>query len=572
METEKGIFSFMDKYILGLNIANHDSAAALIKNGEIVKFVEQERVSRNKLALGEAPVDAILECLKSERITIKDIEAVSVGMDWKYRNKLYQMTAEEKAKYEIFEDPNFYLPENVFGNQLPPIHIVKHHLAHAASACRVSDFKECAVLVIDNRGEDASTSLGIYKGGKINFFRQVNIQNSLGIFYNRAARFTGLYGKYREVGKFMGLASYGVPSMKMPLSYSEDKNLFKELPNLDKNGIFDSIEERTSQFKQYFEENCFPYESGNSDEIMSYANFAASVQKALEDTLIGFVKELKEVTRMDNLVISGGIALNCSANGKIVKTGIFKNVFVPPFPSDAGTAVGAALEIYHKLFGKAHTESKLVMAGLGTSYSQETVISELKPYVDSNSISYSIKDERELYDFVAKAIADGNIIGWMQDGFEAGPRALGYRSLLADPRTRRSLIRLNKVKQREMWRPIAPSVLSEKYSEYFEGNADSRYFMNVAAIVLENKRKEIPAVVHVDTTARPQAVTCKQQKYYNLLSAFYRLTGVPVLCNTSFNRKGEPLVNTPKDAIECFLNCEIDMLVIGNIVIRRNAC
>ena len=229
-------------------------------------------------------------------------------------------------------------------------------------------------------------------------------------------------------------------------------------------------------------------------------------------------------------------------------------------------------EIYHKLFGKAQTESKLVMAGLGTSYSQETVISELKPYVDSNSISYSVKEERELYDFVAKAIAEGNIIGWMQDGFEAGPRALGYRSLLADPRTRRSLIRLNKVKQREMWRPIAPSVLSEKYSEYFEGKADSRYFMNVAAIVLENKRKEIPAVVHVDTTARPQAVTCKQQKYYNLLSAFYRLTGVPVLCNTSFNRKGEPLVNTPKDAIECFLNCEIDMLVIGNIVIRRNAC
>lgn len=557
----------MNKYVLGLNIGNHDSAAALVKNGELVKFIEQERISRNKMALGEPPVEAIQACLDSEGITIRDVAAISVGMDWKYRNTVYEMSEEERKKYVIFEDTSWFLPPEIFGENLPPVHVVRHHLAHAASAYRVSGFKDCAILVIDNRGEDASTSLGYAKDGKITFFKQINIQNSLGIFYNRAARFTGLYGKYREVGKFMGLASYGEPTMPMPLSPSRDKLLFKGLPDIESEGIFDAINLRTEQCREYFETNCFPYETGNTEEIMSYADFAASVQKALEEVLLDFVAELKEVTGMDNLVIAGGIALNCSANGQIERSGIFRHIYVPPFPSDAGTAVGSALEVYHQLFGKPYVDAPLRLAGLGIAYSQEETLRALQKYTEK--IRYSVFEENNLYEHLAKVLADGKIIGWMQEGFEAGPRSLGYRSILADPRTRRSLIRLNQIKEREMWRPIAPSVLKEQYTAYFEGDPDSRYFMNVAAIVKEDKRRSIAAVVHVDHTARPQVVTKEHNKYHKLLTAFYQLTGVPVLCNTSFNTRGVPLVNTPEDALDCFLKRDMDLLVIGNIVIGK---
>ncbi len=557
----------MDNYILGLNIGNHDSAAAIIKNGEVIKYIEQERISRNKMALGEPPIEAALACLNSEGISIDNISAISIGMDWGYRNKIYEMTKEEQEKYKNFENVDWFLPSEIFGEKLPHIYIIKHHLAHAASAYRVSGFKECAILVVDNRGEDVSTSLGFAKNGEITFFKKVNIQNSLGMFYNRAAEYTGLYGKHREVGKFMGLASYGNPTMKMPLAPSRNKLLFDSLPNIEDESIFNSISLRAQHFKEYFEANCFPYEAGNVEEIMSYADFAASVQKSLEDVLIDFVKELKEITNMDNLVLAGGVALNCSANGKIEKSGIFKNIFIPPFPSDAGTAIGSALEVYHQLYGKESIENKLNIAGLGISYSQQDIQLALEKY--NEKIRYVILDDSEIYHSVAKEISEGKIIGWMQDGFEAGPRALGYRSILADPRTRRSLIKLNLIKEREMWRPIAPSVLKEQYSNFFEGSADSKYFMNVATIVKEDRRRDIPAVVHVDDTARPQVVTEEHQKYYGLISAFNDLTGIPVLCNTSFNSRGMPLVNTPQDAIECFLDREIDLLVIGNFVIKK---
>ena len=557
----------MDNYILGLNIGNHDSAAAIIKNGEVIKYIEQERISRNKMALGEPPIEAALACLNSEGISIDNISAISIGMDWGYRNKIYEMTKEEQEKYKNFENVDWFLPSEIFGEKLPHIYIIKHHLAHAASAYRVSGFKECAILVVDNRGEDVSTSLGFAKNGEITFFKKVNIQNSLGMFYNRAAEYTGLYGKHREVGKFMGLASYGNPTMKMPLAPSRNKLLFDSLPNIDDESIFNSISLRAQHFKEYFEANCFPYEAGNVEEIMSYANFAASVQKSLEDVLIDFVKELKEITNMDNLVLAGGVALNCSANGKIEKSGIFKNIFIPPFPSDAGTSIGSALEVYHQLYGKENIENKLNIAGLGISYSQQDIQLALEKY--NEKIRYVILDDSEIYHSVAKEISEGKIIGWMQDGFEAGPRALGYRSILADPRTRSGLIKLNLIKEREMWRPIAPSVLKEQYSNFFEGSADSKYFMNVATIVKEDRRRDIPAVVHVDDTARPQVVTEEHQKYYGLISAFNDLTGIPVLCNTSFNSRGMPLVNTPQDAIECFLDREIDLLVIGNFVIKK---
>ena len=554
-------------YIVGLNVGNHDSSACLLKNGEIASYIEQERISRNKLAIGEAPIDALKACLRTENITLIDVDAIAVGMDWNLRREKYQEPIEERNKYLRFNDPDWYLPKKIFGDKRPEIFYIKHHLAHAASAARLSGFEKAAVLVIDNRGEEYSTSLGVFEDDEISFFKQINIQNSLGIFYNRACRYTGLYGKYREVGKFMGLASYGNPCIPMPLIASRDSQLFKVLPNIENIGPYDSIQLRTNQLNEYFINNCFPYEAGNVEDIMSYANFAASAQKALEEVILDFVAELKEKTGLENLVLAGGVALNCSANGKIEKSGLFKNIFIPPFASDGGTAIGAALEISYIMNGIPKTKKALKLANLGLAFDNEETYKMIHPYADK--IEKTTYQEEELYSYIAEKLSQGEIVAWMQDGFEAGPRALGNRSILADPRKRNSLIKLNNIKQREMWRPIAPSVLEENYSDFFEGSLDNKYFMNVATLVKKQKQKIIPAVVHVDETARPQAVNKDNIKYYKLISTFYEKTGVPVLCNTSFNLKGVPLVNSPQDAIECFLKCDIDILVIGNLVFHK---
>jgi carbamoyltransferase len=556
-----------NNYIIGLNIGNHDSAAVLLKNGEIMSYAEQERFSRNKIAEGEAPIDALSYCLKKENISLSDVEAIAIGMDWTFRNKYYQLTEEQLKTWSVIDNEDRYLPRQIFGNFRPPIYRIRHHLAHAASAYRLSGFENSAVLVVDNRGESESASLGIVMDGKISFFKKIDIYNSLGVFYNNACRYTGLYGKYREVGKFMGLASYGVPNMTMPIAPDGNGNFFKNLPDISNSTIYDSTTLRKEQLHNYFKEYCFPYEAGNVEDIMSYANFAASAQNILENILLDFIKELKEKTKLNNLVIAGGIALNCSANGKLERSGLFRHIYIPPFASDAGTSIGAALELNYTLHSKAKTAKPMYLAGLGASYSDEEILRALESY--DTILSRNVYDETKIELIAAKELACGKIVGWMQGGFEAGPRALGNRSILADPRTRKNLIRLNHIKEREMWRPIAPSVLEDYYEEYFTGYPDNKYFMNVAAHVKKDKQNLIPAVVHVDETARPQVVTKENEKYYKLINAFMKETGIPLLCNTSLNMKGKPLVNTPENAIEFFLQRNIDILVMGNIIIRK---
>lgn len=558
-----------EKYVLGLNIGLHDSSVAILKNGVLVAMAEEERFIRKKIAERKPPIEATKFCLKKAGISLKDVKAIALGTDWDYRDSLLEIPQDERDKWIKVNDIERYLPKEVFGEKLPQILTVKHHIAHAASAYRMSGFNEAAILVVDNRGENESTSLGYAKDGDIVFFKQFNIAKSLGIFYSRACQYTGLYGKYREVGKFMGLASYGNANMKMPIKWNGNEIICDEISQLNNVNNYDVPTIRTKEYSDYFQKNCFPYQKGNIEEIMAYANFAASAQSTLEEIYIGLAKKLKEVTGLNNLVIAGGVALNCSANGRLEREKIFDNIFVQPVAGDDGTALGAALQVDFELFGERVQATSMKNCYYGEEYSNKEILAVLDKY--SKHISYRKYSSDELCDVVSSKLADGDIVAWFQGRFEIGPRALGHRSILATPQSRKSLIKLNLIKEREMWRPIAPSVLKSEYSCYFEGTSENKQFMNMATLVKEKVRKDIPAVVHIDNTARPQVVSDKDDIYYKLIERFAQKTGIPVICNTSFNGKGEPLVASPEDAIRTFLNKKIDYLAIGGYMVEKIA-
>ncbi|GBF75044.1 hypothetical protein PA598K_03423 [Paenibacillus sp. 598K] len=416
-------------------------------------------------------------------------------------------------------------------------------------------------MVVDGGGETASTTLARAQGNRIDVLEQIKLPFSLGGYYAAATRYTGM--KARHAGKFMGLAAYGRADQEMPLRVSDELRL--ELDGcLPESGSFADLGAFRDLLESHFERHHFPYRRGDGVDLYPYVGFAASVQHSLEQALLHLVRQLRRLTDATNLVIAGGVGLNCTANGVIADSGIFEHLFIQPASHDAGVAIGAAFEAA-KCKGEALVSSRMDDAYLGPSYSDE----QIHAAIVQRGLSYTRCSEEELIHQTADFLQQGKLIGWFQGRAEFGPRALGARSIIGNPMDRETLVRLNRLKRREMWRPFAPSVIEEAFDAFFE-SAHPSPFMIVAAKVLRDKQKEVPAVVHVDGSARPQAVRRSvNPRYWGVIDEFGRRTGIPIVVNTSFNLDHEPIVLRPEEALANYETTELDALVIGSYVLSK---
>jgi carbamoyltransferase len=555
-------------WILGLNHGPHDSSATLLRNGKLIVIAEQERFSRSKHAFNQPPTQAMKYCLDYAGISLGELESVALGFDFVLMRKWLGIDAAQALRELPFDDPDRLFPASVFGKgERPLTQAIRHHTAHAASTFWASGFADAAVLVADGMGEAVSTTLGYGSADGFSVIETYPVSQSLGMYYSRAALYAGLYDdRSSEVGKLMGLAAYGRPQQPMPLSAQNGRYEFTGLPPMSEALPGSTIRrERSGQLLAFFERHCYPFTSGLAADVMSYASFAASVQAALEGALLELARELRRRTGARNLALAGGVALNCTANGVLARGAGYDNVYIQPMAGDSGVALGAAIAAHAESHGTGTLDVHMEHACYGPSYQQD----EIETALLAQGVAFSRYPETQLIARVAELIDRGAVVGWYQGRAEVGPRALGARSLLGDPRRRETLVRLNQIKGREMWRPIAPSVLAGEWEQYFTG-ARPDPFMIVATTVRPTRRAVIPAVVHVDGSARPQAVSPRAlPRYAALIAEFGRRTGVPVLANTSFNLHDEPIVNTPLDAVCTYLRGQLDVLAIGDCLVVR---
>lgn len=545
-------------YILGVNPGYHDSSAAVLKDGRLVALVEQDRVSRKKNAMRERPTAAIAACLGEAGITLDDVEVVAVGWDdpvcMDQNGDLYH-----PDEYRRMLLPPDALPQH----KQVPIEFVSHHLAHAASGLWTSGFDNAAVLVVDGRGETQSTSLGAGTHAGIEWLAEWDISQSLGNFYGYAADWAGF--TFWGPGKLMGLASYGRPERSDILVPTPTGYQFKGGADSEW-----SVKEQENQHVmlvyEYFEK-LYPYTRGDEGDIMAHANFAATVQTALEEAVLQLARVAKERTGAENLVITGGVGLNCTFNGRLARSGLFRDVYIPPVTFDTGVSLGAALVADRRRCPDREPMARLDHAYWGITPSAVDV----ERAIGESGLEAVLLSEDEIVSRVADHIVNGRVVGWFQGRAEIGQRALGARSMLCDPRDRRRLVRVNTVKGREVWRPLAPSVLEEFADEFFDGALPGLAdFMLAALPVREEARRRIPATVHVDGSARPQVVhRDTNPRYWRLIDGFRERTGVPVVMNTSFNLAGEPIVHTPENAISSFCRSEMDVLALGDYLIEK---
>jgi len=565
-------------YNLGISCYYHDSAAALLKDGHVIAAVEEERFSRKKFD-DDFPHKSIKWCLDEAGITPDQIDSVAFYDKpvLKFERLLDNYIAVAPRGLYSFLDviPKWIHKRLWIKNDIKKslkgfkgeIIFPEHHVSHAAHAFYTSPFEESAILTIDGVGEWSTTSYGYANKDSIKITNDLRWPHSLGLFYSAFTYFLGFKVNEGEY-KLMGLSSYGKPKyydliMENLIDVKNDGSIHLNME------YFAFTYDKVMTSKKF--SKLFGIEPKTKDEktLQIHFDIGASAQKVLEDVLLKMVNHIHTKTNMKNICIGGGVALNGVANYKILSEGLFDNIHIPPSPGDAGSAVGAAqylYYVYHKNPKDISNNMQLIQENVyvGPSYSDD----KIKSFLDSKNISYESFDGITLLQKTAQLIADGNVVGWYQGKMEWGPRALGNRSILADPRRADMKDILNaKIKHRESFRPFAPSIMEEFTSEYFEIDVSSPYMLMVAPV---KKPKEIPAVTHVDGTGRLQTVSRNSNPlYYNLINEFYKITKVPVIINTSMNVMGEPIVNTPEEAYQMIVKTDMDYIVMGNNLVKK---
>ncbi len=589
----------MATYILGISCFYHDSAAALIKDGEIFAAAQEERLTRKKHDFS-FPEKAIKYCLEEAKIETKDLSFVAFYDKPLLKFERILLTYISYAPFgfqSFFKAIPLWLKERLWMSHViseklnfhGKILFTEHHESHAAASFYPSPFKEAAILTMDGVGEWTTASFGVGKDNDFDLLYEIKFPHSLGLLYSAFTYYTGFKVNSAEY-KVMGLAPYGEPK------YVD--LILKELMDLKEDGsfrlnmkYFNYCAGLTMTNKRFDKLFGGPPRRRETKITQKEMDLARSVQAVTEEVMLRVARHVRKVTGQKNLCLAGGVALNCVGNGKILKEGIFEKIWIQPAAGDAGSAAGAALRIWHKYLGSARdaddTMDKQKGSYLGPIYSD----SYIEDYFEKKGIPYEKFSREEFLKRAASLIASGKIIGWFQGRMEFGPRALGARSIIGDARSSEMQSRMNlKIKFRESFRPFAPTVLAEKSGDYFKIDSESPYMLLVANVqddILNRKtdkepkgfdrlkivRSKIPAVTHVDYSARLQTVSSdsKNKIYYDLLNEFYRQTGCPVIINTSFNVRGEPIVCAPEDAYRCFMRTDMDYLAIGNFILDKKA-
>lgn len=595
----------MKKAILGISAYYHDSAAAILIDGQVVAAAQEERFTRKKHD-SSFPENACRYVLRESGVAYKDLCAVA------FYDKPFLKFERLLETYHAFAPSGFlsflsampvWIKEKLFmgrmlgdhlsklGEGKVPIFYPEHHLSHAASAFYPSPFEEAAILTVDGVGEWATTTIGRGRGKDIEILKELQFPHSLGLLYSAFTYYTGFTVNSGEY-KLMGLAPYGNPDAQRTADFR--KKIITELADIRDDGSIvlnmDYFNYATglkmANEKKWEQLFGIPRRKPESEISQAYMDMALAIQQVTEEAVFSLARTARSITGCRNLVLAGGVALNCVANGKLLRAGIFDDIWIQPAAGDAGGAVGAAYAVWHIQQGnERHTNGHLdAMAGsyLGPEFSDKEVSHVLQRY-DAKARYYD--NFQNLASDVAARIAEGNVVGWFQGRMEFGPRALGNRSILGDARNSEMQKKLNlKIKYREGFRPFAPSVLEEDIGEYFELDRRSPYMLLVAPVLEKRKnplpagyhekplyerlyflRSDLPSITHIDYSARIQSVNQETNpRYWELIRQFKQQTGYGVIVNTSFNVRGEPIVCTPDDAYRCFMRTEMDFLVVGN--------
>jgi carbamoyltransferase len=585
--------------ILGISAFYHDSAACLIQDGGIIAAAQEERFTRKKHDFS-FPKNAIEYCLKEGKISERELDYVAFYdkpfIKFERIVETYLAYAPRGLKSYLLALP-LWLKEKLLMTDLirkeldgykGEIIFPQHHESHAASAFYPSPFEEAAFLTIDGVGEWATASFGVGKGHLIETLYELHFPHSLGLLYSAFTYYTGFKVNSGEY-KMMGLAPYGEPKY-VNLIYEHLIDLREDGSfklNMEYFGYCAGLEMTNEKFHKLFGGKPRKPETPITQKEM---DLASSIQVATEEVVLRMSRQVKKATGEKNLCLAGGVALNCVANGKILRSGIFDDLWIQPASSDAGGALGAALLVWYQYLGNRRKPATRRDSQKGSYLGPEFSNEYIETFLESRNISYKKLSPEEMTALLAELLAQGKVIGWFQGRMEFGPRALGSRSILGDPRSPKMQSIMNlKIKFRESFRPFAPSVCSEKASEWFEIQRESPYMLLVADIKkhkrrdvaeeeeklcgldrLKTIRSEIPAVTHVDYSARIQTVNREDNPlFHQLINEFYKKTGCPLVINTSFNVRGEPIVCTPLDAYKCFMRTNMDYLIMGNYLLDK---